>query len=243
MFEEHKYEKLRKLGTELHIPIFEAFLKLEVFDRDGNLIQEHSQRSHSWVRNAYNMMFSQLAGAPCPDATFEAGKLSQKDTAGSIYSGNYTFGMIQTYTGGSPYCYSIEGTSLGYRAAASVDDYGVLIGTGTNAESFEDYVLQTPVVDGTSGGQISYITSQAHAVTYTGGTKVLKNDFIRYFNNNSGGAIGINEVGLACKTGRVNAPTGTTYTLMARDKLGATVTVADTGQLKTTYTIQITYPS
>ena len=60
MFEEHKYKELKRLGTELHIPIFEAFLKLEVFDKDGKLVQEHSQRGHSWTRNAYNMMFSSL---------------------------------------------------------------------------------------------------------------------------------------------------------------------------------------
>jgi hypothetical protein len=33
------------------------------------------------------------------------------------------------------------------------------------------------------------------------------------------------------------------YTLVCRDKLAATVTIPNTGQLKVTYTIQLTYPS
>ena len=71
--EEQKYEELRKLGQELKIPISEAFLTLEVFDKDGKLIQKHRQRSHSWTRNAYNALFSNLASVNLDDDTFGAG--------------------------------------------------------------------------------------------------------------------------------------------------------------------------
>ncbi len=242
MFEEHKYEELKKLGTELHIPIFEAFLKMEVLDGDGKLVQEHSQRSHSWVRNAYNMMFSSLAGKDADDSTFEAGKLSGKDTNGLVAYGDYPFAF---YLGKSisPYGNSADGTGMGYRCVAGSDTYGIQVGSGTNAESFEDYALQTKIADGASGGELNYVLSQAHSITYTGGTKVLKNDLVRYFNNNSGGSIGVNEVGIVVRVARITGPVNLGYFLMSRDKLGATVTVADTGQLKTTYTIQISFPS
>ena len=59
ILEEQKYEQLRKLGTELHIPVVEAYLELEVRDKDGNIVKRHRQRSHSWVRNAYNLFFAQ----------------------------------------------------------------------------------------------------------------------------------------------------------------------------------------
>ncbi|GAJ13452.1 unnamed protein product, partial [marine sediment metagenome] len=59
--EERQYERLKKLGRELHIPIPEHFLTMEVFDKDGKLIQRHHQRSHSWVRNAYHLLFCQFA--------------------------------------------------------------------------------------------------------------------------------------------------------------------------------------
>ena len=61
MLDERKYRQLKKLGQELRIPIPEAFWELEVRDKDGKVIQRHKQRSHSWVRNAYNFLFSELA--------------------------------------------------------------------------------------------------------------------------------------------------------------------------------------
>ena len=60
--EEQQYEELRRLAQKLHIPIPEVFLELEVRDKDGRVIQRHRQRSHSWVRNAYNLMIMQGAG-------------------------------------------------------------------------------------------------------------------------------------------------------------------------------------
>jgi hypothetical protein len=42
--EEARYEQLRKLGQELHIPISETFWELEVRDRDGKVIQHLKQR-------------------------------------------------------------------------------------------------------------------------------------------------------------------------------------------------------
>jgi len=241
---EEKYRELGKLGKQLGIPIFEAFLKLEVFDKDGKLIHKHKQRSHSWVRNAYNHLFCQLAGKNADDSTFGAGLLSIKETGGVIkYSSSFAYGGFSE-TSSSDDAHAEDASKTGYRATADNDEAGILIGTGTDAESFEGFALQTKIVTGTSAGQMSYIQSEAHAITYTAGTKVLKNDLIRYFNNNSGGSIGVNEVALV---GRVRGGVGGTYTysnvLQARDLLGATVTVADTGQLKVTYTISLTYPA
>jgi len=234
MFEEHKYKKLKELGTELHIPIFEAFLKMEVFDKAGKLVHEHSQRSHSWVRNAYNLMFCQLAAKAPSDSTFEAGKLSIKDTSGSTQYGADK-PLMSCPSGADP-----DSAGYAYLAPAGEDDWGILVGSGTNAESFEDYALDTQITEGTGGGQISYIASQAHAITYTAGTKVLKNDLIRFFNNNTGSSRAVNEVALVVF--------GAIYSyghkwVQSRDHLASTVTVPDTGQLKVTYTIQITYPA
>ena len=235
MFEEHKYEELKKLGTELHIPIFETFLRLEVFGKDGNLTKEYNQRGHSWVRNAYNILFCQMAAKIPRDDTFAAGKLSLRDTGGTVqYSAIYPIN----------YSYSsnidLAATDHGFIADSGDDSSGIVIGIGTNAESFEDYVLQTPVTNGTTSGKISYIAQSTHSITYTAGTKVLKSDFVRYFNNNSGGSIVVSEVGLVTD---ISIYSVSYNILVSRDLLGATVTVADTGQLKVTYTIQITYPS
>ena len=234
--EEKKFRQLRKLGQELKIPVPEAFWEFEVFDKDGKLIQKHKQRSHSWVRNAYNMLFGQLAGKDLKDTTFGAGLLSIKDTDGSIrYDGATYFGRKDT-----DFANSLDGTDVGYRASAGDDSKGIIVGSGINAESFEDYVLQTKIANGTAAGQLNYVASEAHAVTWVSATKIMKNELIRYFNNNSGGDVSVNEVGIA---GHGSVYLGYGTWLMSRDKLAATVTIPNTGQLKVTYTIQLTYPA
>jgi len=233
--EERKYKRLRKLAQELHIPIPEAFWELEVRDKDGKVIQRLRQRSHSWTRNAYNLMFAQLAGKDLDDSSFGAGYLSLKNT------GNYVmYGDAPTIASGSG-AYSWDGTSYGYRSPAGNDTHGILVGSGTNPESFEDYTLQSKIANGTGTGELSYVESDPHAITWTAGTLTMKNELTRYFNNNSGGDVDVNEVALVAFGYSVGKTAYTQY-VMSRDKLASTVTVPDTGQLKVTYTIQLTYP-
>jgi hypothetical protein len=76
-------------------------------------------------------------------------------------------------------------------------------------------------------------------------TRVFKVEMLRYLNNNSGADIGVNEVALVPKVSASVDSGGyaPSPTLVARDKLPSTVTVPNTGQLKVTYTIQLTYPA
>lgn len=230
--EERKFKQLRKLGQELHIPIPEAFLMLEVFDKDGKLLQRNEQRSHSWVRNAYNAIFSQLAGVNSNvlGAAPGAGTLFQKKPDGAASAGAWPCGFRTNDL-------SINGE--GYGAPAGEDTWGIVVGSGLDAESFEDFVLQTLLDEGTGAGQISHVASQPYDVTWVGGTLTFGAVFARYFNNNSApaGDRDVNEVALYARLGA-----GLLH-CMARDHLAATVTVPSTGQLKVTYTIQLTYPA
>ena len=81
--EEKEFDTLRRMGRKLHVPIPEAKWKLEVFLGE-QLVQSYEARSHSWVRNAYNMLFSELAAVNADDAAFGAGKLNIKDSGGTI---------------------------------------------------------------------------------------------------------------------------------------------------------------
>ncbi|GAH54393.1 unnamed protein product, partial [marine sediment metagenome] len=158
--EEREYAKLRKLSQKLHIPIPEAFLTLEVFDKNGRVIQRHRQRSHSWVRNVYNLMFSQLAGKDIDDAAvFGAGKLNYKVTGGAIKQTDKCGGTSN----------AVDSLISGYRAAAADDERGILVGYGTAAESFEDYVLENLIIEGTTddGHHLSYVESEVHSITWT----------------------------------------------------------------------------
>lgn len=233
--EEQDYTRLRKLGQELHLPIPEAFLTLEVFDRNGKLIQRHHQRSHSWVRNAYNLLLCNLAGKNLDDAgVFGAGLLSIKDTAAAIQDGSRG-------AGAGAYNADWESSGKAYRAAAASNIHGIQVGSGTNAEDFEDYVLQTLIAEGTGAGQLNYVLSEVPTAAYVAGTKTETITLIRYMNNNSDGNVDINEASLVLQ-GFAGSLSTCRY-MMSRDHLTSTVTVPDTGQLRVTYTVQLTYPS
>jgi hypothetical protein len=232
--EEARYEQLRKLGKELHIPISETFWELEVKDKDGKVIQSLKQRSHSWVRNAYNLMFCYLAGKDLSNSGFGAGYLSLKDTSNGIRYGAGPVCLNQSST--------VDSTSMGYRAPAGNDAYGILVGSGTNPEDFESYALHVKIANGTGAGQLTYVESEAHGISWNAGTLTIKNNLARYFNNNSGANVSVNEVALAL---RGYGPGGSVpyHYLNARDLLVATVVVPNTGQLKVTYTVQLIYPT
>lgn len=241
--EEQRYEQLRKLGQQLHIPIPEAFWELEVRDKDGRLIRRHRQRSHSWVRNAYNALFQGLSGQMAKDQTWGAGLLSMKNYAGNIFPlvGEDYFIAFGGDGAGSLPCGTNTLRSNTMLGAAAFDGCGIQVGSGTNAESFEDYILQTQIAHGAGAGQLSYAESEAHSPSYTDTT--WKNELVRYFNNNSGGSIDVNEVALMAHViNYIGAGDGSHY-LYSRDKLPGTVAVPDTGQLKVTYTVQLTFPA
>ncbi len=224
--EEKKYEQLKKLGQELHIPIPEHFIECEVTDKNGKVIQTLKQRSHSWVRNAYNLLLSQMASKDLKDTgLFGVGYLSIKDAYGAIKTGS-----AKISTDGH------ESITYGYRANAASISHGITVGSGTNAESFEDYVLQTPIAEGTGAGRLNHALMDVPSKSWSAPTFTIT--WIRYLNNNSGGNVGVNEVGLGT-SGKLSA---SAYFMTSRDKLASTVTVPDTGQLKVTYTIQLTYP-
>ena len=229
----YRWEQFKKLAQEFHVPVPETWITFEVFDKDGKLVQKYQQRGHSWTRNAYNIIFCQIAAKNPSDSTFAAGKLSLKDTGG-IVRHNATRPINYYYTT------NLDALGAGYLRAAGIIAQGILVGSGTNVESFEDHVLQTKIGHGTGAGQLSYADSELHSVAYIAETKTLADTLIRYLNNNSGGSVSVNEVALVTRIFISN----TGYnTLVSRDKLDTTVEVPDTGQLKVTYIISLVYPA
>lgn len=229
MNEEEQYQQLRKLGQALNFPVFEVHLELEVRAQDGKVLFRHRQRSHSWTRNAYNWLFSQLGGKNGSDTTFGAGKVSAKDTGGTVRYGDSPYGWF--------YQYGLD--TYGYVGGAGDDSYGIWVGSGTTAESFEDYELATQIANGTGAGQLSYIAGETPVATWTPGTLTFAVEHARYFNNNSGGVVTVNEVALVA---RLHLEPHTPKSLVSRDKLASGINIPDTGQLKVTYTIQLIYP-
>lgn len=239
-----EYQELRLMGGRLHVPVFEAFWLLEVMDREGRPVRSLRQRSHSFVRNAYNHLISQLAAKNGDGgAVFGGGFINIKDTSGSVRSGALPILTGHDSNSSSTQSLDFASTGQGVLATAGTDTKGIVVGSGANPESFEDFALQSRILNGTTAGRLSYIQSEPVAISYDAGTLTLTVIHARFFNNNSGGDIAINEAAiyLIGKTGAFS--TSNITWMAARDKLAATVTVPNTGQLKVTYTISLTYPA
>jgi hypothetical protein len=227
------FERTKRDALALHIPVTDVRIKLEAFDRNGKLVQELNTRSHSWTRNAYNQLFCELAGANTTGALYQAGALGVKTTAG----------ILRGSTTSMPIFCSRDATAEYYSAGAGNAGGGIVVGSGTNAESFEDFVLQTPIANGSGAGQMAYAASEAYALNYDAGTRTYSNTFVRYMNNNSGGDVSVNEVGLILTNGSVSGYPSNLIWLQSREHLVATVIIPNYGQLKVTYVISLVFPA
>jgi len=88
-------------------------------------------------------------------------------------------------------------------AGLGIVTYGILVGTGTNAVTISDYVLQTPIAHGSGAGQLYYNAAAFDDADVTVSGSDCYYDCKRFIENNSGGDINIKEIGVVC-TGAVS---------------------------------------
>ncbi|AII57404.1 hypothetical protein [Dehalococcoides mccartyi] len=238
---EAKYQRLEALGKKLGIPLLCGHLALQI-TKNGMMVTHRKQRSHSWSRNVYNLIFCQLGSSNPTDATFGSGLLSYRKTDGNItrYTGSY--GAWVTYIDYyDPETRENESAGRGSRAAANSDNHGLVVGASNAAEDFEHYNLQAPIANGLGAGQLSMIAQEAPVLSYDAGAKTLTDTMVRFMNNNSGGDITVREVGYICKM-----QTGTAYSmslfLFSRDVLDPVVVIPNAGQIRIQYQISLAYP-
>ena len=147
----------QRLANRLHIPVVRAFVQLEVRDGRGRLLRKRRQECHSWTRWLYNQVFTQAACV----ANNAADNLKMVKTDGTDLSN--TNANIYTYCpGGTTY------PAYGLKAPAGEDSYGIVVGTGTAGESFEDYALANKIANGTGAGQLAYIAAEDYVVSNAG---------------------------------------------------------------------------
>jgi hypothetical protein len=242
---EERYREMERLGQELKVPVPSSFLKVEVFT-GGNTVYAHRQRSHSWNRNAYNWFFSQFGGASALGTTFEDGALTTRETSGTIRNDNSRGIGIGTRYSSSRGIESVNTTTdnFGYRATAGTDNFSILVGTSNVPEDFNHYNLQSQFTHGSGVGQLDHAQTELPVKSWNGVTRMFAVDWVRFFNNNSGGDLDVNEVALVAG---IYAPYYHSYdygrrVMVCRDVLASPVTLPDTGQLKITYTIGLVFP-
>ena len=178
-----------------------------VDDKTGKV--EIDRESHSWVINFPSLLVSIMT------TTYNESFDTIKTTSGS--SGAY-LAQNDTY-------------KFGVVAAAGTVSYGIVVGTGTTAESSTQYVLTTPVAHGAGSGQLSYGVVTLTEATTSGTTAYFT--IARTLTNSYA------STDLVVKEIAIYVRTGTTYYIMiARDL--ETFTVTKAGGTKTvTYTITV----
>jgi hypothetical protein len=112
-------------------------------------------------------------------------------------------------------------------------NYGPVVGTGTGAYDWDNYKLDTQIAHGAGAGQLQYGATTFNAPQTVGNERYY--EIIRTFQNQSGGDITVNEIGLYA-----TQSTATYYWCIARDVLGIGVTVPNGQTLTVTYKIKVT---
>jgi hypothetical protein len=232
----------KKSAQSLHLPYLEAYLEVEM-TREGRRLLHKRQRSKSFVRNAYNILFSQAAAAEADDTVFGPGYINAKDITGAIAKKDTPISWIPD---------DVSSLGNGFLGGDGVTSHGIVLGLGTSAESLEDYYLSGQLIPNGNGvGQLNYNPTEALIKSWSAETRTLSNSIKRYFNNNSGGSI--NGWGEIILIGKVNfayayaSLTGwykdTYYVVFSRDLIAPPVNIPDKAQVKVVYTISLVYPS
>jgi hypothetical protein len=217
----------------MHVPPPPAlFVRCEVSDIETGeveLVQE--EKANSFVRNYYNWVMSAQCGLPANSGgeTFGAGKLPMR-----FWYDNNVYSSAKKWRSGS---YLLPN----HNGIVNRDDFGIVIGTGTGAWSFENYKLGTLILHGTTAGKMSYAAAgDPPGFSYDAGTKTVTATVTRVISNTSGGEIVVAETGImpSIETDGV----GLTI-LIERTLLAATVAVANNKKITVTYTYTMVFPA
>lgn len=187
--------------------------RIQVYDKEGNLIEDTGlQESHSWMQNILGFLGSIL---------------SDRDQAYTLtdYQGNGRTIPTKIYwDDDNRRLMSIVGGTLDYR--------GIVVGSGNLAEDYTQYNLETRITDGSGAGELEYGSNAWEVPEVTGGNVDFR--LSRSYQNNSGGNVTIQEMGIFFYTS-YSYPI-----LVARDVLSSSVTIPDGGIAIATYTLRTT---
>ncbi len=178
---------------------------LLVRDKDGKTVQELQTPGHSFVQQFIELLYTVML--------------------------NKTFTITDTTNTGR----SVTGPDidiLDTRSLVNNSTFGILVGTGTTAVLVTDHVLETPIVEGTSSGQLTHGAEIATAPTVTGVTSQFSH--ARPFTNGSGATITVTEVGLYAV-----GSAGSNVFLIAREILSSSIAILNGQTLDVTSQLQI----
>jgi len=127
--------------------------------------------------------------------------------------------------------------SYGLLGAQNSSSAGIVVGTGTNAESVSNYALQTQCTHGIGANQLQH-SQQTYSTSIVVGTDVFLST-LRTFQNGSGSTITINEIGLYVASYE-QATSTVRYICIVRDLLAAGVDILNSEICTVQYTFKTT---
>jgi hypothetical protein len=186
-----------------------CMLDWSIKDSTGKVIEKHSKKSESFVRQFLELLWIQAAGIP--EVTGFASGI--RDIGNTLRTGIHQSGYNFACNGG-----------------AGEVNFGIIVGTDNTAPTINDYVLGTPIAHGVGAGQLQY-SAVTFAVPVADAT-TTQFTITRDFANGSGGPITVQEVALYVKGFDYN----TTYYFMAiRDVIPGGIAVANGQTLTLNY--------
>jgi hypothetical protein len=197
-------------------------IEYKVSDKDGKVVHQHNEYGDSFLYNFLLILYCAMGRMFAPDT-------------GSVLTVTDTAAATPTADEDDCPCTLISAETLMDCNALSTDDsHGILVGTGNTAVDIEDYALATKVAEGAGATQMNYGNHSIVNSASDAGNTYSYAGISRTIVNNSGGAIVIAEVGLACQMEWANANSNI---LLLREVLGSTVSVGD--GLTLTVTVRI----
>lgn len=188
-------------------------LRAVVRDPEGKVIQDTGERpSRSFLIQFLEFVYGLFDGIQT-DATQITGAEAVIYTTTPTYPGDKQFDLT---------------------AAINDDTHGIKIGTGTTAETNTDYVLETPIAEGSGSGQMTHGAMDSEVTAVVGANVDLI--FKRAFTNNSGATITVGEAGIYVKFWYATP----WYHCILRDALAATIDIPDKCSLTVYYTFRTT---
>ncbi|MGW8177240.1 MAG: hypothetical protein ACWGQW_00365 [bacterium] len=241
--QEAKYQELSALGVKLNMAVPEVLfeLKLTKDEGRGEVYRHWKRRSHSWTRNAYNHIYTDL-GVKNPftvtTSDYVDGSTYVKHTGGSLRTDYWSICMTGGgYGSGSVHpTRTLEGTA-GYCGSVGDDVQGILFGINGTHEHIDDYIVKSKCVQGTGTNQLCYQDQPDPVLTWVAATRTMEVVHSRKANNDSGASIMLAEIGLYMMMNYTNY-----FCCMIRDVIDPTEEIYDKSQISVSYTFKLVYP-
>jgi hypothetical protein len=226
-----------------------AILTLEKYDQNLKMLGKKQMPSRSFTKGLIGLLYIFHAQVPsgspyaCND---EAGNL--RNLMVSQWSdGRKALGTFKSNAGGGAVNELVwnmgSGGSSGSGFISGIavpgEKLGVVIGTGVTAVTPTDTALVTRITQGRGVGQMEYGGSEIVNLALSNPNGSF--DLRRYFTNQSGNPITVNECGIYAAGCHPSSTLGASSAFcIARDLVSPGVAVANTEILRVIYTLQIT---